>query len=134
MSIQLNILLVEDDLDVNEYLTEEFEDAGHTVTSAFNGREALTHLERAFFDVVVTDQMMPMLDGLSMVKEMKARGKLIPVVMVTGAELSNLLDEAKSLGILSVIPKPPSFDSLHNDVIKFAGSKDKQHEHSLKAS
>jgi YesN/AraC family two-component response regulator len=78
------ILIVEDDKDVREVLQEELEDE-YCVLEAENGREALKLVEATPPDLVVTDIMMPVMDGLELCRQLKS-GELtshIPVIMLT---------------------------------------------------
>src|SRR4051794_7287188 len=62
----LNILLVDDEPDFNLLVAEALTDAGHRVTTAANGEEALARVTSELFDVMVCDIRLPKLDGLSL--------------------------------------------------------------------
>lgn len=80
------ILVVDDEPDLRFLLRRVFEGAGHTVVEAGNGADALTSLRRSPPDLVVTDVMMPVMDGLELIRQIRGdpMTKAIPVVAVSG--------------------------------------------------
>ncbi|RME05584.1 MAG: sigma-54-dependent Fis family transcriptional regulator, partial [Deltaproteobacteria bacterium] len=87
MPVQTNppkprILFVEDDERLRESLTVHLEDITDVVAVA-NGREALERFETEFFDLVLTDVRMPEMDGMTLLKEIKARDPSCPVIILT---------------------------------------------------
>lgn len=91
------IVCAEDDQMIAASLVEGFKGAGFEVTSAYDGEEALAKIKEVKPDVAVLDIMMPKLDGIGVVWELKADADLskIPVVMLT-----NLSDPATVSKIL----------------------------------
>lgn len=83
----MRILLMEDDANVMETLVDYLALAGLEVDCAYNGKQALTRLAEARFDVVVADIMMPGLDGITAVKQMrKQRLTSAPVIFLTARD------------------------------------------------
>lgn len=80
------ILVVDDEPDLRFLLRRVFEGAGHDVVEAVNGADALTAIRRSPPDVVVTDVMMPVMDGPALIGRMRGDPtmKHIPVVAVSG--------------------------------------------------
>lgn len=80
------ILVVDDEPDLRFLLRRIFEGAGHAVVEAGNGADALTFLRRSPPDLVVTDVMMPVMDGLELIRQIRGDPitKDIPVVAVSG--------------------------------------------------
>ena len=78
------ILVVEDDPDTRHIVCEIMSDAGHLVHPAKDGLDALAHLERRPYDVLVTDYQMPSLNGLYLLTISRALWPSLPVVMVSG--------------------------------------------------
>jgi DNA-binding NtrC family response regulator len=77
------ILIVEDDpLERNSLITK-VSALGYTVLSAANGEEALEQIASSVVDVIVTDLMMPRIDGVQLLKELMTRGDLTPVIVLT---------------------------------------------------
>lgn len=85
MSAGLSILVVDDEFDVAELLAELLAARGHRVTTAINGLIARTLLQNHDYDLVITDFMMPIIDGLQLVQGMRATDQLsrIPVIMIS---------------------------------------------------
>ena len=82
----LKILIVDDKAAVIDILSQLCSLLGHEVLSAGNGAEALTLMEsESCIDIVFTDHKMPVMDGLEMVKHIKAQRPNLPVVLITGA-------------------------------------------------
>src|SRR5690606_9552858 len=93
------ILVVEDDLSVNWFLAGVLQEAGADVLSARNGREALEIAFRQPPDMVLTDVVMPELDGLSLRRALACDVRLrsIPVIMLSWKE--DLLQRMRELGV-----------------------------------
>jgi two-component system, OmpR family, response regulator VicR len=86
------ILVVDDEFGVVEVLTAALEDEGYRVVTAANGRHGLERLKESTPDLVILDFMMPILDGPSMAKAMKADALFakIPIVMTSAVSESAL--------------------------------------------
>lgn len=115
-----SVLIVEDDPDMRNIERAIFEVCGYRVCDASNGAEALTVLERSSPDVIVLDLMMPVMDGLSFLRERRARhvAEDVPVVCVTAAGEAMSRD-ALRLGAQECIAKPPDFDVLCEHVGRY---------------
>jgi len=87
------VLLVEDDAPQRELVEEALRFLGHEASSAANGEQALRRLEREPFDLVLTDHRMPILDGLGLVGELRARRFHGRIYVLSGA--LGAVDEAK---------------------------------------
>jgi CheY-like chemotaxis protein len=114
-----SILLVEDDRDSREALAFVLEDAGHAVSAAGNGREALDLLESDVKpDLILLDLMMPVMNGWEFLGERSRRPVLaaIPVVILTAA------DPDEKLGDLDVtyLRKPVDGFELVQLISKFS--------------
>ncbi|MDO4620787.1 MAG: response regulator transcription factor [Lachnospiraceae bacterium] len=79
----MKILLAEDTRDMNRALTAVLSHNGYEVDSVFDGEAALEKLGTDSYDAVILDIMMPKKDGLSVLKEMRARGIVAPVLLLT---------------------------------------------------
>lgn len=77
------LLIVEDDEDTRDFIAKGLGEEGYVVEAAADGREGLYHATDGGFDLVVLDRMLPGLDGLSLVKSMRAAGLKTPVLMLT---------------------------------------------------
>ncbi|WP_447987100.1 response regulator [Nitrospira sp. Nam74] len=99
------ILIVEDDPYTRDIVYTIVSEAGHTVHLAKDGLDALTHLERHRYDVLVTDHTMPNLNGLYLLTIMKALWPQIPVVMVSG-DTGHVKCRAIGMGAYAWLAKP----------------------------
>ena len=105
------ILVVEDDPDTRYIVSEIIRDAGHSVHPAKDGLDALAHLERQPYDVLVTDYQMPSLNGLYLLTISRAFWPSLPVVMVSG-ELGHVRSDAIRQGAYAWLSKPYQADQL----------------------
>jgi DNA-binding response OmpR family regulator len=76
------ILIVEDEAALSDLVRSHLENEGHTVEQAFDGRQALVAADRARPDLVILDWMLPVLDGLTVCRELR-RKHLMPILMLT---------------------------------------------------
>jgi DNA-binding NtrC family response regulator len=83
-AVTAHILVVEDDADQRSDLAEIVRSFGYRVTTAADGREALGALARLPASAILTDLVMPRMDGVALLKELAARGDLTPTVVLTG--------------------------------------------------
>lgn len=79
----MKILYAEDERQLSVAVTEILKMEGFTVTPVYDGKEALDALQNDFFDAVVLDIMMPVADGIEVLKQMRASGNHSPVLMLT---------------------------------------------------
>lgn len=112
----VNILAVEDDQVAMSFLDGQIRGMGHDVVTAVNGQKALDILENHpdSIDVVLMDKIMPVMDGLSAVKRMKANNLLrhIPVIMITGDESVEEMREGLDAGVFYYLVKPVEDEML----------------------
>ena len=100
------ILVVEDDPDINALLTKIVAREGFQAVPAFSGTEALLQVERATFDLVLLDMMLPGMDGPGFVGQVRERGVRTPIVVVSAkASTSDKVDMLK-LGADDYVTKP----------------------------
>jgi PAS domain S-box-containing protein len=109
---QLHVLVVDDESDVREIVTETLRGEGHIVEPAANGREALDQFATSHFDAVVLDRAMPDISGDQIATLVKAVAPTIPVIMLTG--FGSMMKAAGEVptGVDSIISKPVTIDEL----------------------
>ena len=107
------ILLVDDETDIRSIYAELLEDLGYRVLSEPDGLSALAFVKQgAGIDLVITDYMMPNMNGLKFVKALRAMRPLVPVIMITGfTSLENYL-QSKHLGVFEYVEKPIRMDEF----------------------
>jgi two-component system response regulator AtoC len=106
----ITVLVVDDDPGVRFALTELLSDRGHRVVVAASGPEALTRLDGV--DVVVTDLVMPGMDGLELMTHIAARAPSVPVLLVTAHGSEHMVRIASSRGACGCLSKPFDIDDI----------------------
>ena len=80
---QMRLLLAEDEKELSKALTAILKHNGYSVDAVYNGKDALDYLLGGDYDCAILDIMMPLLDGISVLKEIRHNGLDLPVVMLT---------------------------------------------------
>ncbi len=136
-SIQpLHILVVEDDTSVSEHIAKSLRDQKHVVDVAFTGKQGLTLASSQSYDVLLIDRMLPEMDGLTMLKTLRAAKNQTPALILSAlGEVDDRVAGLKSGGD-DYLVKPFAFIELsariealarrnqpatHSDVILMAG-------------
>lgn len=101
-----HILIADDEPLTRQSLYEILKIEGYKVTTARDGLEALGLIEKLLPKIVISDMKMPGIDGLQLVKEIKARGLEIPVILITGYGSIETAVEAMREGAFDYITKP----------------------------
>ena len=106
------ILVVEDDKDLNRIIVRSLRDRGYDVTSAEDGTSALEKMENTRFDLVLTDIMMPKMDGFLLAESIRVADKEIPIVFMTAKDDKASKMLGYSLGVDDYVVKPFDIDIL----------------------
>ena len=107
------ILVIDDEEIVRVLLRSTLEAAGYQVTEAANGRQGLELYRQEPTDLVITDIVMPEMNGLDLLLELTREFLQAKVIAITGAgEKQNVLDVAKLLGARQTFQKPFSMPDL----------------------
>jgi len=107
------ILIIDDEEPIRALLRTTLEAAGHEVVEAANGRQGLELYRHRQTDLVITDIVMPELNGLDMLLELTREFLHAKVIAISGAgEEKNVLDVAKLLGARRTFQKPFSLPQL----------------------
>lgn len=80
------ILIAEDDSELRQLFSHVLTKHGYSVTGVDNGAEAMNALERSYFDLIISDIMMPIMDGYELVSSLRSSGLTIPVLMITAKD------------------------------------------------
>ena len=87
-----SILIVDDETSIQTLLKEHFSKEGHTIYLAGNGQEALELLEEHKIDIIISDIIMPKMDGVELVKRVRIEHPITRIIMMTGfVSIDNLL-------------------------------------------
>ena len=108
----MKILIVEDDVALAAQLVESFEDSGHACTTASDGQIALAICADTSFDVMVVDRMMPNMNGLAFITELREAGNTTPVIILSA--MGQVDDRVTGLraGGDDYLTKPYAFSEL----------------------
>lgn len=79
----MKLLLAEDELSLSKALVHILEKNHYTVDAVYNGQEALDYIENGNYDAVILDVMMPYMDGITVLKKLRAKGNPIPVLILS---------------------------------------------------
>ena len=109
-----HILIVDDDAVIRDLITDVLSAQSHTCVSAESGDEALAHIAKAHFDLVILDRNMPLMSGIQVLKTLRASPATadLKVIMCTAAELLAEADEAFQAGAIDYIIKPLDLKKL----------------------
>jgi two-component system OmpR family response regulator len=108
----MRIMVVEDDQRTSDYVRQGLMQAGHIVDVLEDGRDALAHGSRSNFDVIVIDRLLPGLDGLLVVKALRAAGNTTPVLFLTAVNGVDDRVEGLESGGDDYLVKPFAFSEL----------------------
>lgn len=108
----MRLLIAEDERDLNRILTSRLEAEHYSVDSCRNGQEALEYLESAEYDAAVLDIMMPEMDGLTVLKNIRKKNINVPVLLLTARD--SIEDRVRGLdaGANDYLVKPFAFEEL----------------------
>ncbi|MDE6598067.1 MAG: response regulator transcription factor [Clostridia bacterium] len=105
----VKILVVEDDTALNRHVCSCLTDKGYEPYPCFNGVEALKAMEEQSFDMIISDVMMPQMDGFTLVEKVREYDKQIPVLFMTALDDMPAKQRGYKLGVDDYVVKP--FDS-----------------------
>jgi signal transduction histidine kinase len=110
--LQARVLLVEDN-DINQIIAREIlESAGATVDIASDGQQAVAMVARARYDLVFMDMQMPVMDGLTATRAIRASGQRMPIVAMTANAMESARQKCLEAGMNEVLTKPIEPDQV----------------------
>lgn len=104
-----HILVVDDDDMMREFVKELLKINNFTISEANNGKEGLKEFRENTPDLVITDIIMPEMEGISFIRELRAHNKEIPIIAMTGnvhGRMEEFLDISTQLGADEILRKP----------------------------
>src|SRR6476660_4483136 len=110
--MKANLFIVDDDANTLASLSRAFRLAGHEATVCDNPIKALEMIKAEKYDVIFSDVVMPAMNGLALLEQIKAAGVSTPVVMMSGQAHIEMAVKATRLGALDFLEKPISTDKL----------------------
>jgi two-component system, OmpR family, response regulator CpxR len=110
--MKIRVLLVDDEKDFIDVLAERLEARDFTASKAYSGDEALGVIREKEVDVVLLDVQMPVKDGVSVLREIKAFNPLVEVIMLTGHSTVESAVEGMKIGAYDYLLKPTETKDL----------------------
>jgi CheY-like chemotaxis protein len=120
MDNTLNILVVDDEQIVLDSIQKHLKKDNYNVYGVLSAQDGLNLMAKTKIDIVLTDLMMPSIDGLELMKIIKADNPRIPVIMITGYATINTALKATQLGAFDYIAKPFSKAELRGVILRAA--------------
>ena len=114
----MKILVVDDDQNILRLYREELEDEGYTIVTASNGQEAMEVFERENPDLVSLDVLLPDIDGIKLLRQMKEKRPRLPIIMSTA---SDYRDDFAVWASEAYIVKSSDLTELKSTIKKLAG-------------
>ncbi|MDX2479787.1 MAG: response regulator transcription factor [Desulfuromusa sp.] len=108
----MRILLIEDDTDTSAYLAKGLEESGHTVHLAHDGRDGLFMALDQSYEVLIVDRMLPGLDGLAIIRAVRASNNNTPVLILSALGEVDSRVEGLRAGGDDYLVKPFAFSEL----------------------
>ena len=108
----VKIFVVEDDLDLNRFVSASLKNAGYEVVSCFNGLEAYDKMDQEKCDLLLTDIMMPKMNGFELAERIRANDKTMPIIFMTAKDDKNSKMLGYNIGIDEYVTKPFDMDIL----------------------
>lgn len=106
------ILIAEDDSELRQLFSHVLIKNGYSVTGVDNGQKALAAMETSYYDLIISDIMMPVMDGYELVKTIRAAGNNTPVLMITARDAFDDMREGFISGTDDYMVKPINVNEL----------------------
>ena len=106
------ILLVDDEVEITEINKRYLTQAGYEVNVAHDGQEALELFQKYSIDLIITDIMMPNIDGYELSRELRSANYMMPILMVTAKETLDDKRQGFLLGVDDYMVKPVDMDEM----------------------
>ena len=108
----MKILIAEDDRELRQLFTHVLTKHGYTVTGVSNGQQALDAMETDYFDLIITDIMMPVMDGYELVRQLREVGNTTPVLMITAKDAFDDMRMGFQFGVDDYMVKPININEM----------------------
>jgi DNA-binding NtrC family response regulator len=116
MARQINILIVDDDRDICEYMTTMLEATGYAVASLSDPTKVVDLLRQDEFHLLVIDLMMPEMDGISLIQDIRKVDSDIAIIVFTGYPSVDSAVEALKLTVSDYVKKPFEIDEMREKI------------------
>lgn len=106
------ILIAEDDTELRQLFAHVLTKNGYEVVQVGNGKEALERLEEEYFDLIISDIMMPVTDGYEFVRILREKGNTTPVLMITAKDAFDDMQQGFNIGSDDYMVKPINVNEM----------------------
>jgi len=106
------ILIAEDDYKLRQVFVRALSREGYTIKAVSNGQEALGALDQDYYNLIITDIMMPVMDGYELVRELREAGITIPVLMITAKDAFDDMRQGFRSGSDDYMTKPVNINEM----------------------
>jgi DNA-binding NtrC family response regulator len=120
------ILIIADDQQMRRLMSRILDGAGHNVHEAMNGREGLNLFRKLRPMLVITDLVMPDMEGIETIRELHLEAPTVPIIAVSGGSGPNYLHAATEFGATASLEKPFTPDALLESVKRLLDTAGKQ--------
>ncbi|MEO8533050.1 MAG: response regulator transcription factor [Flavobacterium sp.] len=108
----MNILIVEDELGIIQFLQQGLQEEGYNVTTASDGSKGFELIQNQQFDLILLDWMLPKINGLDLCKAIRIKDQKTPIIFLTAKDTVQETIEGLKAGANDYIKKPFSFEEL----------------------
>ena len=108
----LKILIAEDDRELRQLFSHVLVKNGYRVTGVANGRQALDALDTEYYDMIISDMMMPEMDGYTLVRMLREAGSTTPVLMITAKDAFDDMRLGFQFGVDDYMVKPINVNEM----------------------
>lgn len=108
----MRILIIEDNKDLCDSIDFHLQNQGYNTDVCYSGEDALYYVLQRSYDVIILDRMLPVMDGLTILKKIRSKHNLVPVIMVTAMDQINDRIEGLDSGADDYIVKPFAIEEL----------------------
>jgi len=108
----LKILIAEDDRELRQLFSHVLTRNGYRVTGVSNGQEALDAMDTDFYDMVISDIMMPVVDGYELVRQLREVGNTTPILMITARDAFDDMRMGFQSGVDDYMVKPINVNEM----------------------
>ena len=108
----LKILIAEDNKELRQLFSHVLNCHGYTVVGVSNGQEALDAMDADFYDIIISDIMMPVMDGYELVRQLRDVGNTTPILMITAKDAFDDMRIGFQSGVDDYMVKPVNVNEM----------------------
>jgi DNA-binding NtrC family response regulator len=122
------VLIVDDEPAMRDIIATLLSSDGHLCYTASDGIEALKRTEREYFDAVITDVVMPHMDGITLTKELLKRNPSLAVAVMTGFSNQYTAEDVAAVGASDFLNKPFAIDEFSARFVEMMREHETRHQ------